>query len=62
VKNFRANPVFMASASCSKIRIQGTLVFSGQTQSCSKTLNDKKYIQYNEKFQGKRNLLKTSGR
>jgi len=62
VKNSRATLFFRASVSCSRLlnaksifnseKFLGNSVFPGKG-SCSKILNDKKYIQYSEKFQGK---------
>ena len=74
LNNFRANSVFRASATRSKIlndkkyihyseKFQGNSVFRASATR-SKILNDKKYIHYTEKFQGnsvfqgKRKLLK----
>jgi len=73
LKNFRANSVFRASASCSRIQndkkyfntvklFRATLIFRASV-SCSKVLNDKKYIlstmnQEHTVFQGKSRLLK----
>jgi len=74
LKNFRANSVFRASASCSKIlnaksifqyseKLQGTLFFRANA-SCSKILNVKikldtvKNFRAHSVFQGKRKLLK----
>jgi len=75
LKIFRANSVFRASVSCSKIlddkiyfntvkNSRATLFFRASA-SCSKILNNKKYIFNTVKnfrapvFQGKRKLLKT---
>ena len=68
LKNFRANSVFRATASSSKLLINKiyfstvknsrATLFSRASAGYSKLQNNKKYIQYSENFQGKRNLLK----
>jgi len=40
----------------------GHTLFSRASASCSKILNDKKYIQYSKKFKGKDKLLKNPER
>jgi len=44
------NEELVAPLQCSQ-NVQGKLCFSGRAQSCSKILNDKKYIQCSEIFQ-----------
>jgi len=41
---------------------QEKLCFLEQAQSCSEILNGRKYIEYSEKFLGKRKLLKNPER
>jgi len=64
LKNYRANSVFRAGASCSKILNDKKYIFNTvknfransvlrASASCSKIRNGKKYLQYTGKFQGK---------